>query len=84
MKSLIVDFAMDTMTAMPAPPAQFNNSVVGTASASFGQGNLLKGIDNKNITKWGYRRLHPLNTYVSFSVTKWFKIAGAFFPKFIF
>ena len=40
MNSLIVDFAMDTMTAMPAPPAQFNNSVVGTASASFGQGNL--------------------------------------------
>ena len=40
MNSLKVDFAMDTMTAMPAPPAQFNNSVVGTASASFGQGNL--------------------------------------------
>ena len=41
---------MDTMTAMPAPPAQFNNSVVGTASASFGQGNLLKGIENKIVT----------------------------------
>jgi len=37
LNSLKVDFAMDTMTAMPAPPAQFNNSVVGTASASFGQ-----------------------------------------------
>ena len=47
MNSLIVDFAMDTMTAMPAPPAQFNNSVVGTTSASFGQGNLLEGIDKK-------------------------------------
>ena len=69
MKSLIVDFAMDTMTAMPAPPAQFNNSLVGTASASFGQGNLLKGIDNKNVTKWEFRRLHPLFIYVFFSNT---------------
>ena len=53
MNSLIVDFAMDTMTAMPAPPAQFNNSVVGTTSASFGQGNLLEGIDKKKTLQSG-------------------------------
>ena len=52
------------------------------------QGNLLKGIDNKTVRTYGFRRLHPLFTYVLFSVTKtfyketkWFEIAILlFFP----
>ena len=33
------------------------------------QGNLLKGIDRKTVRTLGFRRLHPLLTYVFFSVT---------------
>ena len=33
------------------------------------QGNLLKGIDKKNVRRYGFGRLHPLFTYVLFSVT---------------
>ena len=32
-----------------------------------GQGNLLKGIDNKTVKRYGFlKRLHPLFTYVHF------------------
>ena len=41
----------------------------GTEANDLDQGDLLKGIDNKSVRKWGISRLHPLFTYVLFSVT---------------
>ena len=32
------------------------------------QGNLLKGIDNKTVKNYGFRRLHPLFKYNLFSL----------------
>ena len=38
------------------------------------KGNLLKGIANKTVRTQGFRKLHPLFTYVLFSVTHFFNI----------
>ena len=37
------------------------------------QGNLLRGIDKKTVRREGIKRLHPLFTYVFFSVTHFLK-----------
>ena len=38
-----------------------------------GQGNLLKGIDNKTVRRQGFKRLPTLFTYILFSVTHFYK-----------
>jgi hypothetical protein len=59
------------------------NMHLNITSKTYNQGNSLRGINNKTVRREGFRRLHPLFTYLLnsitlgtfYKVTKWLKMA---------
>mgnify|MGYP001479919560 CR=1 FL=1 len=47
----------------------FSTKSVPAKYCASNQGNFLKGIENKTIRMWGFRKMHTLFTYVLFLVT---------------
>ena len=52
----------------------FSSQNLASSFSSQNLGNLLKDIDNKTVRSLGFLRLHPLFTYVLFSVTHFYRV----------